>query len=140
MTLQIGAYQVEGARAQASADRVAAQGAQITHIKGQFLLQLSGEGLAEIPFPVKFAEKPGFSFGAELDDNQSLSAGAFPTYSVTVARWIKEELLPGIFLYTGATLAVVVDDNPGWLWIHWHMEGMAFRNPLKNVATPDEVI
>lgn len=120
--------------------RISDQGTQIHRVSGRFLVTGHGEVAYDVDFPVLFGTRPAPSFGGELEENQVATTGSFPTISVVVLRWNREERMPGQFLYKGATLGVVVGGTSGPIWVHWHMDGPAFRNPVRNTGTLEETI
>lgn len=124
--------------------RVSDAGVKVHRVSGRVLTTGYGESVLTVPFPVTFTEIPLFTFGAELDAGSSaLSQGEFPTVSAMVIDWVKIERLPFVFYYRGARLAVVTTGPalvPASIWIHWSMEGKAFRNPLDYSGTADDVI
>lgn len=96
-------------------------------VVGTTILEGEGESLIEVPFPVKFLEKPIFTAGLETADNVSLQWGNFPVWSATVGAWATEpaENEP---LYTGAFIGVFVLGPPRSI-LHYRFEGQNFTNP-----------
>jgi len=126
-------------RRRGDVERMRNQEVQIHRVSGRQLMDGVGEALFDINFPVTFMEIPSFSFGGELDGNLAPVQGEFPTISAIVVKWNTVEKIPGHFHYKGATLCVVTTGTTGHrIWIHWHMEGKAFRNPLTHVGGLDQ--
>lgn len=103
-------------------------------VSGQFSVTGAGELVKDINFPVTFTDKPLLSFGANMDENQIIVAGNFPTASVIVLKY-KEKITPGTSTasYTGASLIVVTTGMEDQImWIHWQMSGTALVNPVSN--------
>ena len=102
-----------------------------TRASGQFLLDGMGEAEVHVPFPVKFAEKPLFSYAAEIRDGDMLIATKMPVVTMVVTRWLLEDRPPFSNLYTGAIIGVVADGPTGSrLFAIWHMDGTAYANPV----------
>lgn len=114
-----------------------ARGVKVFKVTGRVQVIGSGETSINVTFPVTFAERPGFSFGGELAENQIPTAGHLPTVNAVVASWTKIEKVTGIYHYTGAVMTFVVSHNPNYCWVHWHMEGKAFQNPINNLDGSD---
>lgn len=117
--------------------RIHEQTVKIHKLQGRVLIQGSGESSINVTFPVTFTTRPGFSFGSEIAENVPPTGGNFPSVTAAVARWDKVEKLPGVFHYNGAVITIVILGNPGYMYVHWHMEGKAFRNPIYNLGTAD---
>jgi hypothetical protein len=98
-----------------------------TRVSGQFMLNAPGEAV----IPVKFSEKPTMSFGSEMRESDPLQPGFYPQLSCSVAGWFTEDSPPNLQLYTGCNLVVVMLGPPTLrMYVHWHMEGNAFTNPV----------
>jgi hypothetical protein len=97
-------------------------------------LEGSGEALIEIDFPLRFLEKPIFSPGMELRDNQWLSWGAFPTWSATIGSW-KTEVVAENTLYVGAIIGIVTF-NANRAGFHYSFKARSLTNP----TGPDESV
>lgn len=85
-----------------------------------------GECTANISFPVRFLEKPVFSFGLELAENVWLQWGSFPEYSVTVGAWTTEPA-DGEPLYVGALLGIFVAGVDRSI-VHYRFTGRSLTN------------
>lgn len=122
-------------------DLIQDRGVKDFRVSGRVQVIGDGESSVEITFPVTFAERPGFSYGWELADYQRdrLVGGQLPTASIGVARWERDEKVTGIYVYTGAVLTIVTVNNPRYVWVHWHMEGKAYQNPIRDLDEPDEL-
>lgn len=119
-------------------ERIDEAGLKIFRVSGRVQVIGDGESSVNVTFPIIFAERPGFSFGFELAKGQLPAAGRFPTVSCGVFQWDSGEFaVTGVPRYFGATLMVVTTGNPRYLYVHWHMEGRAFNNPITNVDTID---
>lgn len=108
---------------------------RLHRVSGFLLVEGTGEVAVEVNFPVHFTEMPGMSFGASLDDNQSATEGSYPTADVVVHQWKKA--MRGQFgeYWVGARLGVVCSGKTGQkMWVHWHAEGYAMRNPIGTLA------
>lgn len=102
-----------------------------TRCSGQFMVDSSGELEAQVLFPVKFSQKPLLSYAGELKEGDMLLATQMPTLRMVVFDWILEDKPPFQSLYTGAVLGVVLDGPPGQRMLAtWHMDGVAFSNPV----------
>lgn len=117
------------------------QSVKMTRVTGRLLIKDPGEVLAEVGFPVYFAERPSLSFGAEMDDNFVAVDGSFPTVSVVVTKWVREERQDdAIGRFVGAELAVVTTGIAGQqMWVHWNVQGKALRNPVRYTSIDDEI-
>lgn len=102
-----------------------------TRCSGQFMVDSSGEIEAQISFPVKFVDKPLLSYSGELREGDVNITSKMPTIRMIVTGWILEDRPPYQALYTGAVLGAVIDGPPGTrLLATWHMDGVAFSNPM----------
>jgi hypothetical protein len=102
-------------------------------VNGKFIQGGVGESSNDILFPVKFLEKPYFSFGGELTKDSSPTATMFPTISVVVLDWNFEQTDTGKIvkrLYVGATLGVVTTGVNEKMTVHWRFEGSGIVNPF----------
>lgn len=119
-------------RRRSDVTRVNTHGVKLHHYTVETLVNGTGEVFYDVPFPVLFVERPVFSCGLVLDDNQTVETGEYPTYSATVIYWDKLQKQGenvGYF-YKGARVAVVVsgiDDQKAYM--HTHFFGKALRNP-----------
>lgn len=104
-----------------------------TRVSGFEQITKAGEVAFDVEFRLWFVEKPAMSFGGEMDDTQPLTERRFPTVSVVVFRWIKQQTdRPGGGYFTGATLAVVTTGPAGLkMTVHWQAEGKAMVNPVQ---------
>lgn len=100
----------------------------------------AGESLAEVVFPVHFIEVPMVSFGGELGPNEVLEDRHFPTISVMVRAWKREERAGAEYI-TGATLIIVTTGRVEQrATAHWQAEGTALVPPLLSSGSVDEPI
>lgn len=100
----------------------------------------AGETTVDIEFPVSFIERPCFTFGGELGENEVLEDGNFPTISLVVKNW-KLATRGGADYYVGATLIVVSTGTTTQKMIaHWKMEAVALTNPLLSTGSADDPI
>lgn len=123
--------------------RIDAMTVKSTRVTGKVLTLGPGEGSVDVSFAVNFAERPTFTFGAELDDNHRAVAGRYPTVSAVVVGWNVVKEIEGATegYYTGATLAVVSGGQADHkLWVHYCFEGKALSNPLTGVEGVDDAI
>lgn len=90
-------------------------------------LEGSGEAIVDIEFPLRFLERPLFTAGLELRDNQWLTWGAFPTWSATVSKWVTETA-GETRLYVGAALAVVTF-NADRADLHYSFKARSLTSP-----------
>lgn len=83
------------------------------------------EGSTLVSFGFRFTEKPIFTFGSELADNQFVTAGSFPSLSATAAQWVTEKAGYAT-LWLGCTLHFVVSGTPGLkMYLHYAFRGTA---------------
>jgi hypothetical protein len=109
-------------------------------INGEFIQAGVGESSNLILFPVRFIEKPHFSFGGELTVDSSPTDTFFPTISVVVLSWEIEQ--PEMITdqnalkryYVGATLGVVTSGVAEKMNVHWRFEGKGIVNPALSEA------
>lgn len=98
-----------------------------------------GEATVDVNFPVVFIEKPVFHANGEVGENQSITAGYFPTCNVMVRRWITSTTLEDTPRYHGANLLIVITGDTSltdYLTIvHWSVTGKALVNPLRAQPT-----
>jgi len=100
----------------------------------------AGEVLVDVHFPVRFMEKPNMTFGGELTPNQGAVLGNFPTVSVVVVTWDREDQVGG-FYYNGCSLGIVTSGPTDMrMFVHWKASGKAFVNPVKHGGTLGEAI
>lgn len=119
-------------------ERVNAMSAKDTTASGRVLVVGTGEMTVDILFPVSFSNRPFFTYGQVLDEDegpvQELVSGRFPKVDATVVAWNRIREVPGAFAgyYTGCTLACVIQggDAEQRLWIDWQFRGVAIRNPI----------
>lgn len=103
---------------------------QVVSSQGFILTKQAGEVAQDVKFSVRFIERPLFTFGGELDENQSASAGRFPTVSAVVLQWEIEELDKYRKYFIGANLGLVTTGaTTQRMWVHWRMEGKALLGP-----------
>lgn len=107
--------------------------AKVFKVSGRGKIIGDGETSVNVSFPVTFTDRPAFSYGSELAARQvdRLQGGSLPQVTAMVAAWDKvETAVSGMFLYRGASLIIVTENNPLYVFVHWHVEGMALHNPL----------
>lgn len=118
-------------------ETLAQQAVRDGHVHGFIDLASSGEIVATVTFPISFMEKPVFSFGLEMGDNQHLNYGDFPICSAVIASWVTQE--PGdSTLYVGAQLGIVVVGVARSI-LHYKFEGRSYTTPVgteQNVSGP----
>lgn len=96
----------------------------------------ASEASTDIDFPVVFAEKPVFTFGAELGPNHRPLAGQYPTMTACVAQWdtVGEVVGATEGRFVGARVVTVSTGQEGQvILLHYSFEGKAIRNPLSGV-------
>lgn len=122
-------------------DRIDAQSVKQFRVAGRTQVIGGGESSIAVTFPVTFIGRPSFSFGGELAKNQltqlkTRDGGTqpLPSVSAIVAEWDTVQRITGVYNYVGCTLIFQTLNNPRYLWVHWHIEGKAFQNPLPTGA------
>lgn len=122
--------------------QVSDSSAKIHKINGRVLITGRGtlEASFDVNFPVAFMDIPAVYFGCIMPDNLSATIGRMPTMTSQVLRWVSDYRLGARFLYRGATIGVVITDSPGQMWVNWHAEGVALRNPIEGVDSPEVII
>jgi hypothetical protein len=102
-------------------------------VNGQFIQSGVGESSNTIWFPLRFIEKPYFSFGGELTPDSSAVTTMFPTISVVVLEWEieEDETITNSYkrAYVGAILGVVTTGVAERMNVHWRFEGKGMVNP-----------
>lgn len=122
-------------------NRIESMTGKVHRVQGFFTLTGAGELSVEVDFPVWFIENPICSFGGELAANEFPEAGFYPTVSVVVLAWKKEDRPGDVSYFSGAHLGAVTTGKAGQvLVVHWQMEGKALRNPLGDAGGTDGVI
>jgi hypothetical protein len=112
-------------------DRVEQMAGGVFRVAGFVIIQEPGELLVPVKFPIRFMEKPSFSFGGEVAPNSPVQAGKYPTLSVLVRNW-QFEIQPqtGARWYVGATLLSVSTGIDGQtMEVHYQLEGRGLRGP-----------
>lgn len=106
-------------------------------VAGFELTEGRGELTIDVEFPVWFTERPAMSFGGELDENDFVETGSYPSVSVVVIAFTRAQTeRVGGGWYTGASLALVVGGKQAQrIWVHWQAEGKALKNP--GAPSPD---
>jgi len=117
-------------RDQNLSDRKDFYGDQV-NMSGESRISGGGDVKIDIPFAVKFVEKPIFVFGGETMDPQALRVGSYPSISAFVCEWITEERLPTSVFYTGAVVAVSISsgDAQSKYILHYNFSGIGFASP-----------
>lgn len=119
-------------------ERVNAMSAKDTTASGRVLIMGTGDCQVEVLFPVSFSNRPFFTYGQELDEEegprQEVVPGRYPTVDATVIAWQTVRAVEGAFdgYYTGCTLACHVGggNSEQRLWVDWQFRGVAIRNPI----------
>jgi len=105
----------------------------IFKVTGLIDVEGAGEGVVAVPFPIRFIEEPGFSYGPRMGAYAPLTPGDYPTCSVVVLRYdidVRPDV--GETLYDGAEFIVVVGGPSDQVMVvQWHMEGRALVNPAR---------
>jgi hypothetical protein len=104
-----------------------------THdISGVFLVDAAGEATLTVNFPVRFIERPCFTFGSELHLDTVPIAGNFPEVNVVISRWVTEGDTAKRY-FRGCTFLVKTRGPISQrVWIHWRVSGKAITNPSFN--------
>lgn len=101
-----------------------------TQVEARVDVRGSGESRVTIDFPVIYSEKPIFTFGGELDLNQTPEETNFPVISVMVLTWDTIEKSDQRTFYRGCEVGIVCLGKERQRAIaHCVFEGMAFRDP-----------
>jgi hypothetical protein len=103
------------------------------HVHGFIELASSGELVADVRFPISFAEKPLFTYGLEMGDNTWLAQGDFPIHSATVTRYTTQRPADSV-IYVGASLGIVVIGAARSI-LHYSFEGRTFTVPTGTELT-----
>lgn len=111
-----------------------------THVvKGHATLAISGDAIVHVAFPVRFFNRPHFTYGAQMVENSEIIEGVFPSMTAMVLRYNKEELPTNTdvdehALYTGADIAVSARGSVsnGFI-LDFRFEGVAMVNPTSGV-------
>lgn len=91
----------------------------------------SGEVLVKLRFPVSFMEKPLFTYGFELGENQSVETRAFPMPTAVVVGWDTRLVSSKQTLYNGATVGIVImGPSELKMILHYRFAGQSFTNPV----------
>lgn len=120
----------------AEVGRIEAMSGQEIRTFGFVEVEGSGELVFDVVFPVRYLERPFFSFGAELMPNQGIVTGSYPTVSQIVKSWTKFVAADGVTeYYTGATIVAVLMGHAEIRSIlHWQVLAMAIMNPNNDVG------
>ncbi len=85
-----------------------------------------------IDFGLVFEEKPFFSYGVELQPNETLIAGSFPAVMCGVREWQLTEVerdIRAVPFYIGAFLWISISSNISYrLRLRLSFEGISMRN------------
>jgi hypothetical protein len=121
-------------KVQATSNRLAAQQAQVVPQTGKILIVSqsgSDESTVEINFTYPFIEQPIFTFGAALANGQGYKAGALPTVSALVTKWLYVDGANPV--YTGAQLGIHTTNDPAAagmkIFLHFMFTGQATQYP-----------
>lgn len=119
-------------------NRIEAMTGRVHRVQGFIDVEGAGETSYEVGFPVWFFERPLFTFGGEMADNEAPEAENFPTVSVVVLGWKKQEFDMNVSYWSGAYLGIVTTGRLGHrMTVHWQMEGKALRNPMAGASSTD---
>ncbi len=122
-------------------NRMESMSGRVHRVQGFFTVTGAGEVSVEVDFPVWFIENPVITFGGELAPNEFPEAGSYPTVSVVVLAWKKEDRPGDVSYFIGAHLGAVTTGKSGQILIvHWQMEGKALINPIGDAGGADGVI
>lgn len=119
-------------------ERVNAMAAKDTTCSGRVLIEGTGDCQVEILFPANFSNRPFFTYGQELDEEegpmQEVVPGHYPKVDATVIAWNTVRAVEGAFAgyYIGCTLACHLEggSTDQRIWIDWQFRGVAIRNPI----------
>lgn len=110
----------------------------VTEYVGFASIKDPGEAVISIPFPVRFFEKPSFTFGFELGENIAYTWGEVPTVSACVGRWvIGRRGETGAVFYDGAEVALVTTGPAEFTGIlHYRFKGRALTGEAGQLGNP----
>lgn len=108
------------------------QAAHVYSQTGEVLIIQTGlrsESTVQIDFTHIFTEKPNFSYGLVMDDNQQITPGNVPTISGLVFNWITEKKGPAL-IYLGAHVVFVTTGEAlQRMFAHFRFEGRGLSFP-----------
>lgn len=99
-----------------------------------------GETVVTVSFPVMFMEKPNFSAGLELADNNWLTLENFPVWSATVGQWTINRSSSGVNRYVGAQIGLVLFSPAMRGVLHYSFVAKSFTNPSNRDPSLGEVL
>ena len=113
-------------------ERINNQGSKLQVLSGHTLVSGSGEIEVSLDFPITFIDKPGFTFGGELDEGSPTVTGSLPTVSAVVSGWETVDKANSVgYYYVGANVIIVVTGSSDQkILVHWRFEGNAMTNPI----------
>lgn len=111
-----------------------------THwVSGSVGITGTGELITELKFPVVFTERPVFTQGAVLDENQPIVTGAFPDIRGIVLNWVVKRQHSEQVFYVGARIGVVARGSfDQRAFLDYRFEGMAIVNPTFGEVLPED--
>lgn len=110
-------------------------------------IMLAGEVAFDVPFPYVFTQPPNLSSALELEENEHVEAGDYPTLTTTITRWVSDRGALGIGddpnhrIYRGARIAAVIT-GPAQMRsiIHLRFEGLAIVGPFAATKSASDPI
>lgn len=133
--------QVTQAKQRAVNDSISDFSARQFTVCGEILVNGVGESVVSVPFPVVFIERPLFHFGGVLDDNQTVTAGSYPTLSAVVSSFDVKRSGIEKTEYTGANIAITTTGVAEQrMVLCWFFVGKALVNPIGDVGNTDGTI
>lgn len=117
--------------------RIEAMAVQPTFLNGVVKVQGSGEVTSDLTFPIRFVEKPTFTFGGELVSGHSPGEGIYPVVSGVIVGWDLDQPAEHVTHYLGTSIAIVtIGKEDQELWFHFSFFGRAMVNPVQ----PDQLL
>lgn len=113
-----------------------------THwVTGSVGITGTGELITDLKFPVTFIERPIFTQGAVLDENQPIVTGAFPDITGIVLNWVTKQQSPEQIFYVGCRIGVVAKGSfDQRAFLDYRFEGTAIVNPTFAETLPEDVV
>lgn len=123
-------------------DRINDMTVKVTRYQGRVQILGSGDSTIDIPFPVKFSERPTVYCGLEFDEASWPTTGDYPTWGATVSSWQREGEIEGAFAgyYIGATVVIRIIAPAANFWLHYTFDGKALRNPISGMDSTSDAI